>query len=431
MSFFIDKIKSLTILDYQNISLFSISTASIFSYVYYNYFYDITPFKSTLCSFFTNQCTISGFTPYEMMIPFVGLHAFIDFFMSKTYDLKLHHVCILGIIGYNYYFSVALEDRIPFLQPLLNTEVSSLFYVFKYWIPKNSILFQINAVLFYTTFFKFRIYDFYNKIVLQHGVFENVFVKYSNSNVFASSVLLISCYGLFMLNLYWFLIIQKILYKSLSKFFVFNTDVICHFLCSYIHWINVPLSICIYTRNPHEKYLLDIMGILFLSVSSYTYHYDIYNRLSERKMDNYLIPNEENIVFFMNDSLSIHTRSFLVVATNYYNSPNLLSISFISGLSHLSCFYHVMRNILELFIDPEETKETFMYCHNILMTLPIMCDAFLISINSPKEISIPFLFVNIFIGLLYTIEPFYKLTHAFFHICLIAQNYYLCLSNTR
>jgi hypothetical protein len=66
----------------------------------------------------------------------------------------------------------------------------------------------------------------------------------------------------------------------------------------------------------------------------------------------------------------------------------------------------------------------------MILSIPIAFDVILIFMNSPINIEIPFLLVNIVIGLLFLIEPFYKLTHFAFHILLIAQNYYICLSST-
>ena len=64
-----------------------------------------------------------------------------------------------------------------------------------------------------------------------------------------------------------------------------------------------------------------------------------------------------------------------------------------------------------------------------MTAIPIACDAFAIYMNSPKEISIPYLLVNITMGLLFVVEPFNKLTHVAFHILLVAQAYYMCLSS--
>jgi hypothetical protein len=203
----------------------------------------------------------------------------------------------------------------------------------------------------------------------------------------------------------------------------------CHFLCSYIHWVNVPLSYYIYLYNPNEKYIFDVTGITILSISSYIYHYDIYKRLHDKKIEEYELPTKDNVILFMNDSICIQVQSFLVIVTNYYYSKHLLNAIFLSGLFHIISIYHSIMNILELFMDYDKNKNTFLSCHNIISVIPITCDVFLVFINSPNEIAIPFLLVNIIIGLLFITEPFYKLTHFAFHLCLIAQNNYMCLSN--
>ena len=224
---------------------------------------------------------------------------------------------------------------------------------------------------------------------------------------------------------------NKILYKTITKFINVNTDILCHLLCYYLHWINIPLSIYVYVYNPNEKYIFDLFGIVGLSISSYNYHYDIYRRLYNKQIKDYSIPNKDNIVLFLNDIIAINMRSFLVILTNYYNNKNLFCILFISGIFHITSIYDCVLNSLELCIDYDKNKDIFLNRHNILSAIPIVCDVFLICVNSPIEIAIPFLLVNIIIGLLFIVEPFYKLTHVGFHILLISQNYYMCLSNIK
>jgi len=407
--------------DIQNISLFIISCSSFVSYLYYN-----------LAPLIVGQRGDIDFTtPFHLLLPIVGLHAFIDLLITKSYDLKLHHLCILGIIFYNNYYNVAPEYRFIFLYPLLKTEISSIFYVLKYWLPKNTIIYNVNTVLFYLLFIKLRIYDFYYEIIYNNFSFDIVFKKYSQSNYFLSSIILLSCYVLYILNLYWFLIMNKILYKAITKFINVNTDLFCHYLCSYLHWLNIPLAYFIYAYNPNEKYIFDIIGIITLSLTSYKYHNDIYIRLYHKQIEEYNIPNKDNIILFINDFLFIHFRSFLVIVTNYYYSQNLYFALFISGSFHIISIYHSIINSLQLFNIDDKNKNVFLNIHNILSAIPIICDVFLIFINSPIEIALPFLLVNIGIALLFMVEPFYKLNHVGFHILLIAQNYYMCLSNSR
>lgn len=407
--------------DINNISVFIIASLCFLLCLYYNLIHSWYENNNNMNKNLTKL--------FDLLIPVVGLHAAWDFFLTKSYDLKIHHLCIFGIIFCNCYYNVSIEYRFIFLYPLLKTEISSFFYVLKYWIPKETILYNVNIILFYISFLKLRIYDFYYEIIYNNISFNIVFDKYSQSNYYLSYIFLISCYGLYILNLYWFLIMNKIIYKTISKIVNINTDILCHFLCSYLHFINIPLSCYIYAYNPNEKYIFDMIGITALSITSYKYHNDIYSRLYNNQIVDYILPNKDNIIIFMNDIIAINIRSFLVIVTNYYyyNTEQLL----ISSIFHIFTIYHYILNILNLFIDNNKNKETFLICHNILSGISIACDIFLILINSQTEIFIPFLLLNIIICLLYVVKPFYKLTHAAFHILLIIQNYYICLLNRK
>lgn len=407
--------------DIQNYSLFAIAVHSLLLYVYYN----------LALLLYGNNCEIDFTKLYNVLLIFIGLHAFIDFFTTKLYDIKLHHLCILGMAFYKMYYNVSSEDSFILLYPLVNTEISSIFYVLKFWLSEKTNLYVVNAILFCVSFVKFRIFDFYYEILYNNNSFDIIFQKYSPSNYYTSAVLLLSCYVLYILNLYWFFMINKIIYEKVIKMFDINTDTLCQLLCSYLHWINIPLSYYIYAYNPNKKYIFDMIGITILSISSCRYHYDIYRRLDKKEIKDHYIPNKDNIILFFNDNLAIHLRSFLVTITNYYNSQDILFVLCISGINHISCIYCSILNMFNIITDYDKNKDTFRLYHNIFTIIACACDIFFICINSPIEISIPLLFVNIIIGILFVIEPFYKLTHAGFHVLLILQNYYISLSNSK
>jgi hypothetical protein len=220
------------------------------------------------------------------------------------------------------------------------------------------------------------------------------------------------------------------------KFVNINTDSLCHILCSYLQGINIPLAFYIYAYNPNEKYIFDMIGITTLAVSSYNYHIDVYKRLNEKQlnekqMEDVCMPNKSNIRLFLNDIIAIHMRSFLVIVTNYYNNQQLLFYLLISVIIHTSSIYYCFINALELIIEPDKNKNSFLILHNIMSSIPVAFDVFLLYMNSPNEIAIPYLLVNISMGFSLIIEPFYKLTHVFFHILLIGHTYYMCLSNIK
>ena len=406
-----------TIEDVQNISLFCIAISAAFSCLY---------------AWYNNSSGRDITRPFDTLLPFVGIHAFVDYFITKQWDVKLHHLCIWGVISYNIYYNVSKEDRFLLLYPLLKTEISSIFYVLKYWLPKNAAIYHVNSAIFYVSFFKFRIYDLYNELLYKHIPFTILIQNYSSSNHYLSSVSIASCYGLYLLNLYWFVVMNKILYKTVAKIYnKIDTDEMCHWLCCYIPWINIPLSIYIYSNNPNEKYIFDIIGTILLSAASYKYHTHVYQRLRDKEIVEYSVPDNESVVLFVKDCVLIHLRSFLTIATNYYSSRHLPFVLLFSGISHAVSVLHGFLNILDLFIDRDKIKDAFLDCHTIILAIPIVFDVSMLFMNSSIEVSVPFMLVNIVIGLLFAIKPFYKTNHVAFHSFLVAQNYYMCLSSTQ
>jgi len=399
----------------QNFSIFSISFISFISCLYYNY-----------------NTSSEGMKLFGNLMPMVGIHATVDFFITKKIDIQIHHVCVLGVLFYNYYNNVASEISIMLIYPFIKTEISSIFLSLKDYLPKKSIWCTVNSALFYVSFFKLRILDFYSEIIYNHESLNILIQKYSSNNPILSAIMISSCYGLYILNIYWFLIINKILYKSLSKLYVgINTDKICHFLCSYTYFINIPVCFFIYSYNKSEKNLYDVIGISSLSVASFLYHHDIYKRISENKITEYVIPDKNNVTLFLNDCAFINLRSFLTVFTSYYDHNYFIPIIIISSVFHFTSFYQTILNLFKLFIhaDDVEMKNNFVNMHNIITIIPVACDILFVFINSNNEIGVPFLTVNIIMALLFMVVPFYKLNHFAFHVLLIVQNYYLCLSH--
>jgi hypothetical protein len=432
------------ILNIQNISLFGISIYSIYCCVNYyvitgqttNVFSPLPPGSGLLPpgSGLQNSdtCNKSSFiTPFDNLFICVQIYAFIDLFLVKTNDLIIHHLCIFAVSFYTWYNNVNDINRFMFGYSLLKTEISSFFLVLKYWIPEKTLAYTINALLLYVSFFKFRIFDMYNEIIRGNYVFDVVLHKYTPTSPSISGILYFSVYGLYLLNAYWFLIMTKILYKQLCKNTAINTDKICHFICSYIHYANIPLAAYLYSYNKREQNIFDMAGIVILSIASHMYHYDVYEKIQTKQITEYVVSENSNYVYFLNDSICIHIRSFLAVFTNYYNKPYFYAVTTVCGVFQLSCIYVGFINVVELLSKKTYDKSNFLKIHYIFTFLPIGIDIFAIYLNTKsQEIAIPFLFINIGIVLLFIVEPFYKLTHVAFHLMLIAQNWYICLTNS-
>jgi hypothetical protein len=223
----------------------------------------------------------------------------------------------------------------------------------------------------------------------------------------------------------------KIIYKQVCKNTFIDTDKMCHYICSYIHYLNIPLAAYMYSYNKQEQNIYDMTGIVILSIASYMFHYDIYEKIHTKQITEYVVEKNINYVYFLNDCLCIHIRSFLAVFTNYYNTPYFYAATTMGGVFQLGCFYNGVINVIELLSNRDYLKANFLKIHYLFTFLPVGIDILAIYLNTKsQQIAIPFLLVNICIALLFIVDPFYKLTHVAFHLLIIAQNYYICLINT-
>ena len=208
-----------------------------------------------------------------------------------------------------------------------------------------------------------------------------------------------------------------------------NTDTMQHYLCAYLHWINLPVAYYVYSHRLHANHWIDMVGIVILSIASSLYHYDIYKRLyANPQIKDNIILLKDNVVFFASDMVSIHLRSFLSVIANHSLSPYGVYVILGSWGLHLITMMSGILNIRFLFIYDSVTQHTFVKYNRILLFIPVTYDVISVCMHSPVEIYVPFLFVNIIIALLFAIKPFYKLTHVAFHVLILFQTYYICSS---
>lgn len=87
-------------------------------------------------------------------MPFVTIHAFTDLFLTKGADLKMHHLSVLGVLFYNFYYNVSEADRFPIIYSLLKTEISSIFYVLHLFTFQTPIIYNKNKIEMYIIYIK-------------------------------------------------------------------------------------------------------------------------------------------------------------------------------------------------------------------------------------------------------------------------------------
>jgi hypothetical protein len=186
------------ILDIQNAAIFCIACLSTLVCLYYNF--------SSLPS---EQLVV----PFEYMLVLIGIHSAIDIFVQK-WDMIIHHTFVLGLCYFYYVYGRVMtpEDGMIIVYPYMKVEISSIFYTLRFWLPKKSPFYTVNSLLFYLTFLKFRIIDnFYDVII--NSTFISIITSTTN-NVFMISLLYISGCGLYLLNIYWFYLINKMIVQT-------------------------------------------------------------------------------------------------------------------------------------------------------------------------------------------------------------------------
>jgi len=391
--------------------------------------------------------------------PFLYSYFLFDFPFSKL-DIKLHHIFGLCLLSSIYLLNIPLADFDFILLPIYKTEITTFFLLFKLWNKDNylvnrfklsPIIFNLNDLLFFTLFFKYRIVDYYQQIINNPNTYLVINI-YSKNNVLSGCVAYSGVLGLMALNTYWFFIMCKIIFKRIIKNYNNHyLELIAEKILSYTYFLNIFIAGYNYSYSPNSGNIYDMIGIINLSVFSYYYHSIIHNFLSNNNVDldsdddskNDLSVSDKRLVTYLNDKLSIHTRSFLCVLTSCgFDLQSKLILnekSIVSALMHtnfylLAIFYIYFqygKNTETFFIkSAKKTKTNLML--NLLISAPIVYDTYVIVSNSNNfSASVNLIFLTYLIGLILKLEPFYELNHLAFHVLLMIQTHFLSINNLR
>jgi hypothetical protein len=349
-----------------------------------------------------------------------------DLFITKKWDMQLHHVLGLLLIGYKYNVAIHPEHDTSIILALYKTELSTFFYVFNSLlqeIPQGqmvSIVSTINSAVFFMTFFKFRVYDLYKDIIINENVY-TIYDKYPYSNI-----MMIVMNGMYILNLYWCMLLCKIIVKPFIKNWT-NGHWICHKVTSYTMTVNLLIAGVLYTYQPDKRIMYDMVGLTLLAMASYQYHNDICKILEEKRELDYL--NEDVIVPYIQDVGAIHLRSFMATVTNY--GVSYPEIIIFSAVSHSVCYamniqhiYYTKHRERRVIYGDNPEFTTYMKRQNIFTIVPVATDIMMICFHSRAIYdSIHGFYSAVIMGLLLMTNPFYDLTHIAFHLCLLVHTY--------
>ena len=146
----------------------------------------------------------------------MGVYFSIDLMANKSIEYRIHHIASLGIVFYTYYYQVNSKETEALIYHVLKTEMSTFFLVFRYYLPKGTLLFKINNYVFYALFTKVRIIDLYQNVIGPNSQIYTVVQTYTPNNMIGTGIMISSLYVLYGLNVYWYCIINKHLYVQLS-----------------------------------------------------------------------------------------------------------------------------------------------------------------------------------------------------------------------
>jgi len=149
---------------------------------------------------------LSSQQKYHSAGTIISFYVVTDLFFADSVDIAVHHLLAVGFIASVRHLQP--ESYLLEAQTIVNVEISTIFLalnnLMKAEILVAPFLGKINQYLFLLTFTKFRIWDFYWILL--------------NRKSFPSNVSLMTLWGLYLLNLYWYTLIIRKVMKSLHIF---------------------------------------------------------------------------------------------------------------------------------------------------------------------------------------------------------------------
>jgi len=291
--------------DFANVVSFLISMFSIFALSHYYITNDVFFISSTVNIIF-----------FQLSY---------DIFLWHSNESALHHFFVILFGTFLYYYEMKFEDYFFLLIPILATEISTLFLILKTWMEQfdmtKTIWFTINNFLFFVSFFTTRIY-LYTFYIIANPQTYSMITKYTGDSIIAKFHVYTGLIGLFCLNVYWFVVMIKILSKNFkymkveyypTQFFISTGQVVNVGINTYFHGLDNLLSV-------------DSIGIILIAASSYWLHLPAET-------------NENTPLLYLFHLLTIQIRGILLMFSN-------LGMMF----GHISTIYHFVFIFLTLYL---------------------------------------------------------------------------------
>ncbi len=414
---------------------------------------------SSFTSLYDNQLV-----SYTTSTNLISLYAFFDILFYKLpMDLIIHHVLVFYVTYYNYFYNHLYETEYKniMIETCLYYEISSVFMALQTIhdkvVPKknknHTILSTILQILFMTTFYKYRIENFYNNFLLNTDLHNHIY-NICKDDFLCKSHVYIMYMGFLGLNIYWFTIMIKILYKKSglkSSVEKINHSIFENIL-TYTLFITSLYMIYLYTiqNNYKPNYKYDIIGTFILGIASMMYHhyYSFFYKNKEHICISLVsIKSESKKILFYTfiDQISIKIRSFLIIYSIYGNSLQFNTSFILHLISVIPFIYHSYQDYIKIIKNKDENKDenkdkkeiiylfiNHLYKHiSIYNGITFIIDNIFVSLKDNHNIYCKYnALLAIIISGGFFVKPFYEANQLYIHVLLILQSIvlgYICL----
>jgi hypothetical protein len=350
---------------------------------------------------------------------------------------------------YRNYFHVRDYYGTLMITELIKTELSTLFMVFDYWIPKKYTLLRgINGFAFVISFFKFRIYDLFYSIATNQELFTHMSINIIDGSLIGYTVCFGAFYVLYALNVYWFMIILKKFYKALfakydsyinAEYILQHSYVVCLVICLYIYLFENPAD---YQKIYSMYYYYDTVGIAILVIFSGIYHASNYYSLVNEG-ENFNCMKYPNVVCYLMDNFAIRLRVFMTLLTNtlirsVLGHPDTDVITYLAGGANL--LSGLLIAMISIYLNQSQVNYTFSLNNTITVqyaqilqfigAVPIVLCTFFMSMGVNDLNLLVHNYMVIYLLVLVSVMcPFYKMNHVLIHVVLMYQTWVLCKIN--
>jgi len=152
----------------------------------------------------------------------MALYLFLEMFFLPVYKLDtiFHHIVSISFINYMRIYPNLLPQIVDYNIIFLKVETSSIFLCSSYFLKEakkksdNKLIsygYNASNILFITSFFKYRGYDFCYYIVFNPEFYEAIIIK---NDIISEPYVYITITSFILLNFYWFIKILKVAIKS-------------------------------------------------------------------------------------------------------------------------------------------------------------------------------------------------------------------------